>query len=155
GYALVVLSVLEGSPATPSLSTTPGGPISLSSSPPPTLTDVAVLSGGFNPTGTLTFTLMAPCGATVAVETRAGSGNGTYTTPIGFTLLTSGAVSGTYHWNASYSGDANNSSASDSGETQVVSNASPNVVGTPSPATVTLGSSPVTLTNTATLSGGF
>ena len=36
------------------------------------------------------------------------SGNGTYTTPTGFTLPTHGTVTGTYQWNASYSGDANN-----------------------------------------------
>ena len=41
-------------------------------------------------------------------ETVTVSGNGTYTTPIGFTLPTSGTVIGTYQWVATYSGDANN-----------------------------------------------
>ncbi len=37
------------------------------------------------------------------------SGNGTYTTPTGYTLPTTGTVTGTYQWNATYSGDTNNS----------------------------------------------
>ena len=34
-------------------------------------------------------------------ETVTVNGNGTYTTPTGFTLPTTGAVTGTYQWNAS------------------------------------------------------
>ena len=40
------------------------------------------------------------------------TGNGTYTAT-GYTLPTSGPVAGTYQWNASYSGDANNSAVSE------------------------------------------
>jgi uncharacterized repeat protein (TIGR01451 family) len=47
----------------------------------------------------------------VDTETVAVNGNGTYTT--GFTLPSTGTVTGTYQWNATYSGDANNSTASD------------------------------------------
>ena len=36
------------------------------------------------------------------------SGNGTYTTPTGYTLPTTGTVTGTYQWIVTYSGDANN-----------------------------------------------
>ena len=36
------------------------------------------------------------------------SGNGTYSTPTGYTLPTTGTVTGTYQWVVSYSGDANN-----------------------------------------------
>ena len=46
-------------------------------------------------------------------ETVAVSGNGTYTTPTGFTLPTTGTVTGTYQWDATYSGDGNNNTASD------------------------------------------
>ncbi len=41
-------------------------------------------------------------------ETVTVTGNGTYTTPTGFTLPTSGTVTGTYQWDATYSGDTNN-----------------------------------------------
>ena len=66
------------------------------------LKDSAVLSGGYFPTGTITFTLVAPGGATVDTETVTVNGNGTYTTPTGYTLPTTGTVTGTYQWNATY-----------------------------------------------------
>ena len=54
-----------------------------------TLNDTAVLAGGYYETGTITFTLFQ--GSTlVDTETVTVSGNGTYTTPTGFTLPTSG-----------------------------------------------------------------
>ena len=81
-----------------------------------TLTDTATLSGGYNPTGTITFTLHNPNGAVVDTETVDVDGNGSYTTPVGYVLPT-GAVTGTYQWDATYSGDANNTSASDSNNT--------------------------------------
>jgi hypothetical protein len=45
------------------------------------------------------------------------SGNGTYTTPTGYTLpvTNTATVAGTYQWNATYSGDANNNLVSDNG----------------------------------------
>src|SRR5262249_35450371 len=80
---------------------------------PVTLTDLARLANGFNPTGSITFTLVAPGGATVDSETVKVNGNGVYTTPTGFTLPSGGAATGTYQWDASYSGDPNNSAISD------------------------------------------
>src|SRR5262249_13752116 len=79
-----------------------------------TITDTATLSGGFNPTGTITFTLFYNGGTTpVDTETVTVSGNGAFTTPTGFTLPTTGPVTGTYQWDATYSGDTNNATASD------------------------------------------
>lgn len=72
------------------------------------LGDTANLSGGSNPTGTITFTLILG-GTTVDTETVAVNGNGTYSTPTGF--ISTGT--GTYQWDASYSGDLHNSPASD------------------------------------------
>jgi hypothetical protein len=72
------------------------------------LKDTALLQDGVNPTGTITFTLVAPNGAIVDTETVAVNGNGSYTTPAGYTLTTTIAMAGTYQWNAVYSGDANN-----------------------------------------------
>ena len=67
-------------------------------------------SGGVHPSGTITFKLYGPTGAVVDTET-AVNGNGTYTTPTGYTLPTTGTVTGTYQWVVSYSGDANNNPA--------------------------------------------
>jgi hypothetical protein len=92
--------------ATPHMSTTPsiGGVVGASAS------DTATVSAGFNPTGTVTFTLFAPSDPTCAnpagavyespAETLSGgtAHSGTFNT---------NAV-GTYHWVAAYSGDANN-----------------------------------------------
>src|SRR5262249_6268709 len=122
------------------------------------LTDSAALSGGSTPTGTITFTLVYN-NATVDTETVPVNGNGTYTTPTGFTLPSSGTVTGTYQWNATYSGDGNNNSVSENGnaaERVTVNPASPSIVTTPDPTSVTLGDtgSP-TLKDSAVLSGGY
>ncbi|HSC04380.1 MAG TPA: hypothetical protein VLC49_13705 [Solirubrobacteraceae bacterium] len=73
--------------------------------------DTAVLSGGDNPTGTLTFRLYGPnnatCTGTPADEvTMAVAGNGAYQVP-SFTPT----APGVYRWRATYSGDANNNPA--------------------------------------------
>ncbi len=90
--------------ATPTIATTPsaGGPLGTS------ISDTAAVSGGDNPTGNVTFTLFPP-------------GNTTCTEPPVFTSpdhplsggsATSGsfttAAVGTYHWVATYNGDADN-----------------------------------------------
>jgi hypothetical protein len=49
----------------------------------------------------------------VDTETVTVSGNGTYTTPTGYTLSTTGTVTGTYQWNATYTGNTNNKAVSD------------------------------------------
>ncbi len=125
-----------------------------------TLTDTAALEGGFHPTGTITFTLFHNGGPTpVDTETATVTGNGTYTTPTGFTLPTAGTVTGTYQWDATYSGDSNNGSVSDNDATNeqvTVSAASPTITTAPNPTTVTLGATaPPILTDTATLEDGF
>ena len=95
--------------ASPTISTTANPEdVALDGSGSPTLKDSATLSGGYNESGTITFTLYAPGGSVVDTETETVSGNGTYTTPTGYTLPTTGMVTGTYQWVASYSGDANN-----------------------------------------------
>jgi hypothetical protein len=91
---------------TPTITTVAGPTVVLGSGN--RLTDSATLSGGVNPTGTITFTLHSPSNMIVDTETVTVHGNGTYTTPLGF-LPT--AV-GTYQWVASYSGDANNNPVS-------------------------------------------
>ena len=124
------------------------------------MTDTATLAGGYHPTGTITFTLFYNGGTTpVDTETVTVNGNGTYTTPTGYTLPTTGGVTGTYQWDATYSGDRNNNTASDTNalnELVTVSAARPTLTTTPSPPRSTLGStaSPI-LNDTADLEGGF
>jgi hypothetical protein len=74
--------------------------------------DSATVSGGFNPTGTITFTLTSPSGMVVDLETVMVSGNGTYSTPNGSVPT----MAGTYVWTARYSGDANNQAATAAAE---------------------------------------
>src|SRR5262249_33754891 len=101
------------SPASPTLTTTPSPSTVTLGTSPVTLTDSATLADGYNPTRVITFTLVAPGGATVDTETVAVNGDGTYTTPTGFTLPSTGTATGTYQWDVNYSGDTNNNAASD------------------------------------------
>jgi hypothetical protein len=119
------------------------------------VTDTATLSGGNNPTGTITFTVFGPDNATCSgtgttVSTETVNGNGNYTSD----PFTPGAP-GTYRWIASYSGDALNNPATtacnDANETVVVNKAKPGIVTLVSDDSITIGSS---VTDTATLSGG-
>ena len=116
--------------------------------------DSATLSGGFNPTGTITFNAYGPddatcAGAAVYSDSVAVSGNGTYG-PVSFTP----AVAGVYRWIASYSGDANNNAVSgacnDAGETDTVNKVQPSIA-TSANESVTIGDS---ISDSATLSGG-
>ncbi|MEO7157963.1 MAG: DUF11 domain-containing protein, partial [Vicinamibacterales bacterium] len=75
------------------------------------LSDSATLAGGFAPTGTITFTLYPPSDSTCAAAAIFTSvvpvaGNGTYPSASAPASLIT--TTGTYHWKAVYSGDANN-----------------------------------------------
>jgi uncharacterized repeat protein (TIGR01451 family) len=121
------------------------------------ITDTGTLSGGTNPTGTITFTLFGPndltCSGTPAfTSTKTVSGNGSVTSDP-FTPTAAGA----YSWRAAYSGDANNPAA---GPTACVDPAEAVVVtpviagptlGTTASASVAVGGQ---ITDTATLAGG-
>jgi hypothetical protein len=80
--------------ATHATSATPGQPIH----------DVATLTGGDNPTGTITWNVYAAGACTTSLDTVSEpvTGDGTYTSPD----ITPAA--GSYQWVATYSGDANN-----------------------------------------------
>src|SRR5262249_6316690 len=118
----------------------------------------ANLQGGVNPTGTITFELFL--GTTpVHTETVAVNGNGIYTTPLGFRFFGNpAAIAGNYSWTAVYSGDAHNSSVSDSnpsGEQVTVAKASPMLTSAPEPTTFILGTPSAVLKDAATLSNGY
>ena len=120
------------------------------------LKDTATLSGFSSPTGTITFTLFQG-GPLVDTETVTVSGNGSYTTPAGYTLPSSGTVTGTYEWLANYSGDKNNNpSGTALGDEPVVVNPASDTIKTlPSPQTVTPSGSSVTLRDGAFLDLGY
>jgi hypothetical protein len=144
------------SPPNESLLTTanPTGTVTLGTSIV-TLNDSAVLSGGYFPTGSITFTLSYN-GNTVDTETVQVNGNGTYSTPTGYTLPTSTTVTGTYTWHAVYSGDGNNNPAQDQGGAQesiLVNPAHPTIMTTPG-GTVVVGTG-IPLNDTADLEGGY
>ena len=80
------------------------------------LSDSATLSGGYNETGTITFTVTEPNNTTITVGTVTVSGNGTYTSP----SVTATQV-GTYVFHATYSGDSLNNSAVDNGANESLS----------------------------------
>jgi uncharacterized repeat protein (TIGR01451 family) len=111
----------------PSLTTTASGPV-LPGNP---ISDVAHLSGGTSPTGTITFTAYGPsdptCSATPVYTSSAVpvNGNGDYTSSPPFTPT----APGIYRWIAVYSGDSHNSSeptaCNDSGEQTVVTAPAP------------------------------
>jgi len=113
--AMVGESVLV-TQATPAL-TTAASPVSGSR----TISDTAVLQGGFKPTGTITFRLYGPGDAACATPVFSAAATAfvstvspSYTPPAG----------GAYHWIATYGGDANNTtvagSCSDPAETVTV-----------------------------------
>ncbi len=130
------------------------------------LTDTAFLSGGTSPTGKITFKLYGPfvsdptgdtgaCtpGALVdTVEKTGVSGNGQYTSPKITVTKT-----GYYVWVATYSGDANNLTAThpcgDASEVVKVTPRQPVITtDVPGPNTLPLGASGTSLTDQATLS---
>ena len=99
------------------------------------ISDTACLSGGLDPSGTITFMLFGPndnsCGAPcITTSTVMANGNNCYTSD-GFT--TSSSAPGTYRWIASYSGDVFNTMVSgacnDANESVVVLPAGTSVTG--------------------------
>jgi hypothetical protein len=121
-----------------------------------TVSDAATLSGGFDPSGMITFALFGPgdasCeGAPLFTSTAAVAGDGSYSSA----PFTTSAV-GTYSFVASYSGDASNApvatACGDPAESVVVSRASTVVVVTKASAPVAVGGA---VSDTATVSGGF
>src|SRR3989475_624547 len=90
--------------ASPALTTTASGSVAAGGS----VNDVAHLTLGTNPTGTITFTLYSDAECTISGLVFTSSaivdhGNGDYASGP-FTAT----QAGTYHWRASYSGDLNN-----------------------------------------------
>ena len=133
--------------ATPAIATTPSGSVPAGGD----VSDVAHVSGGFVPTGSVTFTLYAPGDTTCAtpIATRVGALAGGSAASGNIAV---GGV-GTYNWVARYSGDANNNPVtSPCGDEQVVIvKATPTIATTPS-GTVPAGG---IVSDSATIAGGY
>ena len=147
--------------ANPSLETTPDQQDIILDDESFTLNDTADLEGGYNPTGTITFTLYQD-GSLVDTETQDVFGNGSYSTPFGYPLPTDGSdATGNYQWDAVYNddgSDTNNNEADDnddSFEQVTVESASPSLETTPDPTIYTLGSGSDILNDDADLEGGY
>jgi hypothetical protein len=114
------------------------------------LQDQATLSGTVNTTGTITFNLYNPGGVLAYNEAATVSGNGTYSTVTGHIA----DATGTWHWQAVYSGDKSNKGASSTldSEPVVVSLADPSIATTPHPTSALVGD---ILNDTAALGGGY
>ena len=115
------------------------------------IADKATVSGGANPTGTVTFTLYNnPNGTGTPLYTDANVALvGGVATSVGYTATTTG----TDYWVAAYNGDANNAAVSSgtASEPVVISAATPAISTTQQPASATVGSS---IADKATVSGG-
>jgi LPXTG-site transpeptidase (sortase) family protein len=132
--------------ASPTITTTlsGGGTVGIA------ISDTATLSGGYNPTGNVTFNLYGVTDGTCSGPVIYTSIDGT--APYASGNYTADAV-GTYHWMAVYTGDSNNNGATSlcADEAMTTSKASPTISTTPSAGGV-IG---VALSDTATLSGGY
>jgi hypothetical protein len=148
------------SPASPSIVTTASPGIMLNASGAPTISDTITMSGAYFPTGTINVTLTlngVPIASGYTTSYPAANGTATDT----YTLPTSGTVTGTYAWSASYVGDGNNGPAGDNGltdtaEQTVVSPASPSIVTMANPTgTISLGTTAPTISDSITMSGAY
>src|SRR3989454_12327175 len=135
--------------ASPALTTTASGSVVAGGS----VKDVAHLTLGTNPTGTITFRLYSDAGCTSSVFTSSATvnGNGDYSSG-NFTANEGGA----YRWIASYLGDANNNgfttACNEPNETSVViAQADLSITKTDNPDPVNAGA---TLTYTVTVTNG-
>jgi uncharacterized repeat protein (TIGR01451 family) len=112
---------------TPAISTVASADITIGAS----ISDTATVTGGLNPTGTVTFNLYGPNDATCANAAVFTSAN----RPLSGGTATSASFTptlvGTYRWIATYNGDANNNSVSgacnDANESVVVIKAHPSI----------------------------
>ncbi len=136
------------SPATPSITTTPQP---ASATVGASIADKATVSGGDNPTGTVTFKLYSNSSGTgtpLFTDTETLSG-GTATSK----SYTATAV-GTDYWVATYNGDSNNNpvSSGTASEPVTITPASPSISTIQQSASATVGSS---IADQATVNGGF
>src|SRR5208337_1680169 len=136
-------------PATPAINTTQQPASATVGS---SIADQATVSGGFSPTGTVTFNLYnnsTASGTPLVTFANVALVNGVATSP-GYTAT----ATGTDYWVATYNGNSNNNSVSSvpTAEPVTITPATPAINTTQQPASATVGSS---IADQATVSGGF
>ncbi len=140
-------TVIKASPSIATVASTKGGTVVGSGS----TCDSATLSGSFNGTGSITFSLTAPDHTTSQVGSPVPvSGDGSYDSPSCPTMT----QVGTYTWSASYSGDSLNNGAVDNGDNESVTSiqTTPGITTEQDPASGSVGD---LYKDKATLSGTF
>jgi hypothetical protein len=118
------------------------------------LSDSVTVTGGYNPTGTVTFTLTQPDNSSISVGSVTINGDGTYALPT--TVLATQV--GTYTWHANYLGDSLNNGAIDDGSNESLTTikASPTIITTSNPTgSVTQTNMTMTVTDSAVVSAGY
>jgi uncharacterized repeat protein (TIGR01451 family) len=137
------------------VNTNAGGPFTLGVDGTVALTDTATLTGGTSgATGTITSTLYDDAGCTHSVGTATATVNGADGDQYSSSPAIVVSAAGTYHWIASYNGDANNvatTSACGAPNENPVVNPRPTSLTTDAGGPYRVGAG---LTDTATLSGG-
>jgi hypothetical protein len=135
-------------PATPAINTSQQPATAIVGS---SIADTATVTGGYSPTGTVTFNLYSNSSGTGTLVTDANVAlvNGVATSP-GYTAT----ATGTDYWVATYNGDSNNVSVSSGTalESVVITPATPAINTSQQPATAIVGSS---IADTATVTGGY
>src|SRR5208283_1503174 len=115
------------------------------------IADKATVSGGYNPTGTVTFNLYNNSGGTgTPLFTDTETLSGGTATSAGYTAT----ATGTDYWVATYNGNSNNASVTSvtTAEPVTVTSVTPTINTSQQPATATVGSS---IADKATVSGGY
>ena len=115
--------------------------------------DTATLTGGYNPSGSVTFALYSDAACTIPVLGMSGSGT-IFGGLASWSKSWTPTVPGTYYWIASYSGDANNSAiettCNDMNETFMVNAATPTPTPSDTPTFTLTPSNTATYTSTPT-----
>jgi hypothetical protein len=149
-------SVTSGTTAEP-VAITPASPGINTSQQPASATvgssiaDKATVTGGYNPTGTVTFNLYNnPNGTGTPLFTDTKTLSGGMATSKGYTA----AATGTDYWVATYNGDINNNGVTSgtAAEPVAINPASPGINTSQEPASATVGSS---IADSATVTGGY
>ena len=134
--------------ATPTIATTSsaGAVIGIS------ISDTATVTGGFNPTGTVTFNLFDPTSPDCTGDPVSTSTSALVEGSATSESFATAAV-GTYQWVATYNGDDNNTAVSSAcgDEPVVIAQATPTIATTPSAG----GEDGTSISDAATVSGGF
>ena len=121
-----------------------------------TVGDTATVNNGFNATGDVTFTLYSDNSCTTSTGV---SGTGTITNgQASYSAQWTPTLAGTYYWQASYAGDANNNGfttgCKDANEQLGVGKGSPSATTQASPITPLVIGTSATVGDTATITGG-